>query len=110
MESIFPVFSQLHTDDPPVAAVPAEAIPCERTGRKAFANDAGLFVVTGQKTEEPSDEATDEIAARSLKVTGDVPHDLAAALYCLAFLSEFFAAIEPGDLGKLAEELRHGDD
>jgi hypothetical protein len=101
---IFPVFSQLYADEVLPSATPAEAISCERPAHRAYANDAGLFVVTPQAA-EPLDE-TEEAPAARITLTCDVPTDLATALYCLAFLTEFFNATGPSDLRRCADEIQ----
>jgi hypothetical protein len=100
---IFPVFSQLYADEVLPSATPAEAISCERPAHRAYANDAGLFVVTSQAVEQ-SDEP-EEVPAAKIKLTCNVSTDLAAGLYCLAFLAEFFNSTEPGDLRQCADEI-----
>jgi hypothetical protein len=96
--NIFPVFGSLHSDEPVTPP-----IPCEQSPRKTYANDAGLFVVsreTGQ-SDEP-----EEPQSAPIKLTCNVPTDLATALYCLTFLMEFFNSVEPGDLQRCADEIR----
>jgi len=91
--NIFPVFSQLYGDEP---------LASERPARKA--NEAGLFVVSVQAISE-SDEP-EETQDAPLKVTGDLATDTPVALQCIAFLAEFFNCLEPGDLRRIADELR----
>jgi hypothetical protein len=95
--NLFPVFSQLHTDDPPVPIG-------ERPAPKICANEAGLFLVTAQTISE-ADES-EETQDPSLRITGDLPVDTVMELHCMAFLKEFFDSLEPGDLRRIAEELR----
>jgi hypothetical protein len=102
-ETIFPVFSQLHEGASDMH------LPALRPERKACANEAGLFVGGADATSD-SGITRDEPETDLLKVTGDAPRDTVVALHCLAYLSEFFAAIEPKDLRNLADEVRRGDD
>jgi hypothetical protein len=77
----------------------------KRPARKVHPNDAGLFLVSAE-TAPQSTEEQKETPETPLKLTCDLPIDTATAFRCVAFLMEFFGALETGDLRRIADGIR----